>query len=98
MEHFFFSTECQMKGSLHWHGLIWIVDAPRSMASLQSWLAHDDANIDDNNNNNGEPNRNKLVNWADAICKESLPPVPPKYDAASVSFCFLFFFNFNRRR
>ena len=59
------------------------------MASLQSWLAHDDANIDDNNNNNGEPNRNKLVNWADVICKESLPAVP-SYDIASVSFCFCF--------
>ncbi len=71
IEHYWFSTECQNRGSLHWHGLLWVASAPRSRAAFNAWLARN--------------NKMTAETWLDSIVRESLPPMPAEYDVAEAS-------------
>lgn len=71
--HFFFSTECQMKGPLHWHCLLWVDGVPPSIEHVRSWLERDE-----------EKNKGELTAWASSICSESLPLLPERYDEKKV--------------
>ena len=71
IEHYWFSTECQNRGSLHWHGLLWIAGTPRSRTAFDAWLQQQRAR-----------NTKMTETWLDSVVSESLPPMPPEYDVA----------------